>query len=47
MLLLRSDDFERLVRGTWSGGFNLGAGLVAFGNASRLSAYSPDLAARH
>ncbi len=41
-LLLRSDDLERLLRGAWSGGFNLGTGLVAFGNVPRLSAYPPD-----
>jgi hypothetical protein len=41
-LLLRSDDLERLMRGAGSGGFNLGTGLVAFGNVPRLSAYPPD-----
>ena len=41
-LLLRSDDVERLLRGAWAGGFNLGTGLVAFGNVPRLSAYPPD-----
>ena len=38
------DDIGRAVR---SIGVSLEAGLVAFGNASRLSAYPPDLAARH
>ena len=38
------DDIGRAVR---SVGVSLEAGLVAFGNASRLSAYPPDLAARH
>ena len=42
LLPLRSDDLERLLRGAWSGGFNLGTGLVAFGNVPRLSAYPPD-----
>ena len=46
LLLLRSDDLERLVRGAGSGGFNLGTGLVAFGNVPRLSAYPPDPAPR-
>ena len=40
-LLLRSDDLERLMRGAGSGGFNLGTGLVAFGNVPRLNALSP------
>ena len=41
LLLLRSDDLERLVRGAGSGGFNLGTGLVVFDNVPRLSAYPP------
>ena len=38
------DDIGRAVR---SIGVSLEAGLVAFGNASRLSAYPTDLTARH
>ena len=38
------DDIGRAVR---SVGVSLEAGHVAFGNASRLNAYPPDLAARH
>ena len=35
---VRSDDLKRLERGTESGGFNLGTGLVVFDNVPRLRA---------
>ena len=38
LLLLRSDDLERLVRGAGSDGFKLGTGLVVFDNVPRLRA---------
>ena len=41
LLLRRSDDLERLLRGAWSGGFNLGTVLVVFDNVPRLRARSP------